>query len=151
MVPQIHYIKVFDITNLRCNKYIQPATLFNQRSALYFSQTAQQLQNKQAAGSSQASNTASWEAAKGAAASAIAAASQQQKLKEQQRQALAQQQQQQQQQQQRKAQPSGSTQGGIQMPSKPRLAPVAKPVGLDPVTILKERENRLGTGIVCKK
>ena len=28
------------------------------------------------------------------------------------------------------------------MPSKPRLAPVAKPVGLDPVTILKERENR---------
>ena len=31
------------------------------------------------------------------------------------------------------------------MPSKPRLAPVAKPVGLDPVTILKERENRLGT------
>lgn len=99
------------------------------------------MQNKQTAGTSQASSAASWEAAKGAAASAIAAASQQQKLKEQQRQALAQQQQQQQ--QQRKVQPTGTTQGGIQMPSKPRLAPVAKPVGLDPVTILKERENRL--------
>ena len=36
------------------------------------------------------------------------------------------------------------------MPSKPRLAPVAKPVGLDPVTILKERENRLGTDNVLK-
>ena len=105
--------------------------------------SAQQLQTKQAAAAaaSQSSTTASWEAAKGAAASAIAAASQQHKLKEQQRQALAQQQQQQQQ-QQRKIQPSGTSQGGIQMPNKPRLAPVAKPVGLDPVTILKERENR---------
>lgn len=34
------------------------------------------------------------------------------------------------------------------MPSKPRLAPVAKPVGLDPVTILKERENRIQARIV---
>jgi hypothetical protein len=75
---------------------------------------------------------ASMAAAKGAAASAIAAANQQQKLKEQQRQALAQQQLQQ---QQRKSQPQ------LQM-AKPQLAPVPKPTGLDPVAILKERENR---------
>lgn len=36
------------------------------------------------------------------------------------------------------------------MPSKPRLAPVAKPVGLDPVTILKERENRIQARIVLR-
>lgn len=77
-------------------------------------------------------------AAKGAAASAIAAANQQQKLKEQQRQALALQQQQQ---QQRKSQPH------LQM-AKPQLAPVAKPMGLDPVAILKERENRIQARIV---
>lgn len=73
-----------------------------------------------------------------AAASAIAAANQQHKLKEQQRQALALQQQQQ---QQRKTQPH------LQM-SKPQLAPVAKPTGLDPVAILKERENRIQARIV---
>lgn len=71
-----------------------------------------------------------------AAASAIAAANQQHKLKEQQRQALALQQQQQ---QQRKPH--------LQM-SKPQLAPVTKPTGLDPVAILKERENRIQARIV---
>ena len=77
-------------------------------------------------------------AAKGAAASAVAAANQQQKLKEQQRQALAQQQLQ----QQRKTQPQ------LQM-AKPQLAPVPKPTGLDPVAILKERENRYVLPHIC--
>lgn len=83
-------------------------------------------------------NQTSMAAAKGAAASAIAAANQQQKLKEQQRHAVVLQQQQQ---QQRKPQPH------LQM-SKPQLAPVAKPTGLDPVAILKERENRIQARIV---
>ncbi|EDO48116.1 predicted protein [Nematostella vectensis] len=96
-------------------------------------------------GSSKPQASSGLQAAKGAAASAIAAANQQQKLKEQQRQALAQQQQQQQQlaqQQQRKPQSQGQT------PTKSQLAPVAKPTGLDPVAILKERENRIQARII---
>ena len=34
------------------------------------------------------------------------------------------------------------------MPNKPRLAPVPKPAGLDPVAILKERESRIQARIV---